>query len=322
MKHISGILIFCVLILFLFILAACGASSSKETPSVSSSGEKFFLPMSSPTVDTSSCLGCAAATLSVAQTQEKSNNEIQAAATANIIVANAQATLNSVNATANAAQVQQKNQADIVAAQITATAAVANANLQATLASSAATQNAAFTQDALQQTQIVAQATSDAQATLAQQSQAMLAAGTQTTVANQFLMMTQVAVATLQWNTDQERQRQAQQEGSAIFLWTWCMPSFILMLGGLFLYGSWRWLGGKQADQRHLERPGDRLHLPRVRVIDHRPDDSEPYIEAHVSDRQSYQLTKPDDQVGKWIDEVKREISNEEKKDENGNTDS
>jgi hypothetical protein len=320
MKHKPGILLFCVLILILFILAACGEPSSKETPSVSSSGKKSLLPMSTPTVE-ASCEACAIATLAVAQTQQNSNIDIQAAATANIIAANAQATLNSVNATANAVQEQQKNQANIIAGQITATAAVANANIQATLASSAETQKAAFTQDALQQTQIVAQATSDAQATLAQQSQATLAAATQTTVANQFVMMTQVVVATAQWNAEQERQRQAQQEGSAIFLWTWCMPSFILMLGGLFLYGSWRWLGGKQADQRHLERPGDRLHLPRVRVIDHRTDDSEPYIEAHVSDRRSYQLTKPDDQVGKWIDEVKREISNEEKKDENGNTD-
>jgi hypothetical protein len=264
----------------------------------------------------SSCEACAIATILVAQTQQSSNADLQAAATANIVAANAQATLNAVNATSSALQAEQKNQANIVIAQITATAAVANANIQATLASSAETQSAAQTQDAIQQTQIVAQATSDAQATQAVQAQQTMSAATQTTTANQFLVMTQVAYATSQWTAQQDRLQAEKAQGSAALIWTWCMPSFIVMLGGLFLFGSWRWMGTRE-DQTHLEKPGEQLHLPRVRVIDHQPGDTQPYIEAHVVERRKYRrLTKPDDQVGKWVDEVKREIANDEQEDD------
>lgn len=309
MKYRPSILAFLILALTLLILAACGASN--ESPSVSK-GKRSLSAISTPT-DNSSCQACALATLSVAQTQQTNNTDLQAAATANIVVANAQATLNSLNATSSAVQAQQRNQANIVIAQITATAAVANANIQATLASSAQTQSVAQTQNAIQQTQIAAQATTNAQATLTVQSQQTLVAATQTVVEGQIMRITQVAVATAQQQAVQERLSQEQQLGSAMFIWELCVPSFILMLGGIFLYGSWRWLGNRQLEQqRQLEGSPVRSHTPRVRVIDHQVSDSEPY----VADRGRYQLTKPDDQVGKWLDEVKREISSDEKKDE------
>lgn len=313
MKHTTNILaFFMVIATILLIVGACGQQSQGK-PTISVSGQRSILA-GTPAAD-SSCEACTVATLSVAETQQSSNADLQAAATANIVAANAQATLNSVNSTSSALQAEQKNEANIIIAQITATAAVANANIQATLASSTQTQSAAQTQDAIQQTQIVAQATTNAQATQAVQSQQTLAAATQTTVANGFLMMTQVAYATSQWQAEQDRLQQAKAEGSAAVIWTWCMPSFIVLLGGLFLFGSWRWMGTRE-DQTHLEGPGERLHLPSVRVIDHQPDDTTPYIEAHVVKRKNYRLTKPDDQVGKWVDEVKREITNDEQEDD------
>jgi hypothetical protein len=61
--------------------------------------------------------------------------------------------------------------------------------------------------------------------------------------------------------------------------------------------------------------------LPRVRVIDHQSGEAVPYIEAHFVERKNYWLTKPEDQVGKWVEEVKREISNDEQDDDDENTD-
>ena len=96
------------------------------------------------------CEACAQATLAAALTQEKNNADNQAAATAEIVRANAQATLNSANATLSAAQTQDQNNANVIAAQIAATAEIVRANAQATLNSAGSTQSAALTQDAIQ----------------------------------------------------------------------------------------------------------------------------------------------------------------------------
>jgi hypothetical protein len=281
----------------------------------------MFLAGATPTNDP--CEACSLATLAAAQTQDRNEADLQVAATSTIVAANAQATLSSVNATVGAVQTQEKANADRIAAEVTATAVVAQANVQATLNSSSATQGAAMTQDAIQKTQIVAQATIDAQATMGQQTQQALVAGTQTAVQGQIVLVTQIAVATLQREAAQARLSQEQEQGSAIFLWTWCMPGFILLLGGLFLVGSWRWARSEQEYKRNLENLANRSRLPQVRIIDHRQDDSAPYLESHVVDRRNYQLTKPDDQVHKWLDEVKDDLinNNEKKEEENENTD-
>ncbi len=88
---------------------------------------------------TAACASCAQATLAVILTQEEGNADFQAAATAEILHANAQATMNSANATLGAAQTQEQNNANIIAAQIAATAEIVRANAQATLNSSQTT---------------------------------------------------------------------------------------------------------------------------------------------------------------------------------------
>jgi hypothetical protein len=265
------------------------------------------------------CEACAQATLVVALTQDKNNADNQAAATAEVGRMNAQATLNSANATLGAAQTQDQNSANIVAAQIAATAEIVRANAQATLFSAGSTQSAALTADAIRQTQMADLATTGAQAIVNQQSSDKLAAGTQTAVADNIATQTQVAVATSQWYLDRSRQREEQRQGPIDFLWTWCLPMFILLFGGLFLWGFWRWLKIQQANQRILEQPADRLPLT-AEVIDHKHDDAQPYIESDVVE-DSYPLTKPDDQVRGWIDEVKHNLRGSDKKDENDNAD-
>ena len=263
-----------------------------------------------------SCQACAQATLAAALTQEKNYGDIQAAATAEIMRANAEATLNSANATLSAAQTQDQNNANIVAAQIAATAEIVRANAQATLSSAGSTLSAAQTQDAIQQTQMSDLATSGAQAILNQQGRDQLAADTQTAIANIIATQTQVAAATSQWYVDQSRQRDEQRQGPIAFLWMWCLPMFILLFGGLILWGVWRWLNIQQANQRILEKPVDRLP---TQILYHE-DDPEPYIESDVVDG-SHQPTEPDDQVRGWLDEVKRSLLRSKKKDENDNAD-
>ena len=65
--------------------------------------------------------------------QEQSYVDNQAVATAEIIGDAAQATLNSVNVTLSAAQTQEQNNANFIAAQIAATAEIVRANAKATL---------------------------------------------------------------------------------------------------------------------------------------------------------------------------------------------
>jgi len=44
-----------------------------------------------------------------------------------------------------------------------------------------------------------------------------------------------------------------------------------------------------------------------------------PYVDSDVDS--GYQVTTPDDQVNKWVDEVKNVLNNSDKKNENDNTD-
>ena len=70
------------------------------------------------------CEACAQATLAAALTQGKNNADYQAAATAEVMRADAQATLNSANETLSVAQTQDQNNANVVAAQIASTAEI------------------------------------------------------------------------------------------------------------------------------------------------------------------------------------------------------
>jgi hypothetical protein len=307
---------FLAMVLVLLTLAACDGIT--VTPSTQ--GDGMLLPMSEQT--SAICEACDQATLAAALTQEKNNADNQAAATAAIVRANAQATLDSANATLSAAQTQEQNNANVIAAQIAATAEMERANAQATLNSAGATQSAALTQDAIQQTQMAALVTITAEAMAIQQNKDELAANTQTAVANNIATQTQAAVATSQWYSDQERQREEQWQGPIAFLWAWCFPIFVFLLFvGLVLWGIWRWLKNRQANQYILENPIDRLPAPpTIEIIPDQQDDSLPYLESDVVEDR-YQHVKPDDQVRRWLDEVKRKLLNSDKEDEENETD-
>lgn len=253
------------------------------------------------------CEACAQATQSVAMTQQQINADNQAAAAAEVVRANAQTTLNSANATLSAVHTQQQNEANVLAAQIAATAEIVRANAQATLISAGSTQSAALTADAIHQTQMADLATTGAQAVLNQQYKDELAANTQTAIANVIATQGQVAAVTSQWYVDQGRQREEQRQGPITFLWVWCLPVFLVLLAGLVLWGVWRRLRIQQANQRILENPVDQLQAPAAEVIHH----THPH----------YQLTKPDDEVAGWLDEVKRKLLRSDRKDEDGNPD-
>ena len=175
--------------------------------------------------------------------------ENQAAATAHIARANAQATVDSANATVNAAQTQDQNNADAIAAQIAATAKVARSQAQATLVAAGSTQSVGLTQVAIQQTQeeynfqiTLAAGTQSVVALMTQQNQNSVAASTQTAVANNIATQTAVAAATSQWYADQARQSKEQSQIPIAFLGMWCLPIFLVLLAGLILWGVWRWL--------------------------------------------------------------------------------
>lgn len=240
-------------------------------------------------------------------TQQQINADSQAAAAADVVRANAQATLNSANATLSAVQTQQQNEANVLAAQIAATAEIVRANAQATLISAGSTQSAALTADVIHQTQMADLATTGAQAIVNQQYKDELAASTQTAIANIIATQGQVAAATSQSYVDQGRQRAEQRQGPITFLWVWGLPVFIVLLAGLALWGVWRRLRIQQANQRILENPNPvhQLQAPAAEVIYH----------PH------YQLTKPDDQVAGWLDEVKRKLLSSDRKDEDDNPD-
>jgi hypothetical protein len=276
-------------VLLLLILAAC------ERQLVTPPATAVMMILETP------CEACAQATLASALTQEKNNAENQAAATAEIVRANAQATLNSADATLSAAQTQQQNSADVIAAQIAAAAEIVRANAQATLNAANLTQSAALTQDAIRQTQVQEQQNKDE-----------LAAGTQTAVANLIATQSQSAVSTSQWYTAQSRLRVEQGQSQIASLGMWCLPIFVVLFAALCLWGFWRWLKIQQDRQRIAEQPIEKLpapvppEKPQVRFL---PTESD-----IVDDRVGF--TKPDEQLNSWMDEIKRKLLNREKDDD------
>lgn len=144
----------CGTIFVMLILSAC--FTPPETVSAAE------LLMGTPAQVSAPCEACDQATLASALTQEKNYADIQAASTAEVMRANAQATLNSANATLSVAQTQDQNNANAIAAQIAATAEIVRANAQATLNSAGSTQSSALTQDAIRQTQVADLATTGA----------------------------------------------------------------------------------------------------------------------------------------------------------------
>ena len=300
------------LVLALLTMASCGTQFDNPP--------QAEMLLATPAQTDAPCEVCDQATLAAALTQERNNADNQAAATAEIVRANAQATLNSANATLGAAQTEEQNNANVIAAQIAATAAIVRANAQATLNSAVSTQSAALTQDAIRQTQMADLATTSAEALANQQNKDELAASTQTAIANNIATQTQVAVATSQWYTDQVRQREEQRQGPIAFLWMWCLPVFVVLFAGLVLWGFWRWLKIQQANQRILENPVEKLQAPAAEIIDYQPDDdSLPYLESGAIDNHYQPLTTPDDQVDRWLDEVKSQLLSNDKKDEDDN---
>ena len=156
------------------------------------------------------------------------------------------------------------------------------------------TQSAALTQDAIRQTHAADLATTVAQAIITQQNKNDLVASTQTGIANNIATQTQAAAATSQWYADQERLRVEQGGGPFPPLWIWALTIFIILFAGLALWGFWRWLKIQQANQQIIHNPN----------LD-----------------SGSQLTEPDDQVGRWLDEVKRKLLSSDKKDEHDGTD-
>lgn len=304
-----------VLIFMLFSLAACDAVAS--TPYAAS--DSTFL--ATPALMTETCASCAQATLAVILTQEKGNADFQAAATAEIIRANAQATVNSANATLSAAQTQQQNNTNILAAQVAATAEIVRANAQATLNSAGSTQIAAMTQAQYNLQVTEAARTQEAVTYLTLQSKDDLAASTQTAIANNIATQTQSAAATSQWYADQERQRDEERQEPIAFLWTWCLPVFFILLAGLILWGFNRWLRIQQSNQRILAKPVEKLLGPAVTITQRRHNDPSPYIESAMSG-DGYHVTTPEDQVPRWLEEVKDELKSSDEKakdDDQGN---
>ena len=170
-------------------------------------------------VKTETCVACDLETLSARMVQEQNNIDIQAVATAEDLLAKAQETLNSANATLDAVRTQEQNNADAIEAQNEATAKLARANAKATLVAAGSTQSAALTQDVIQQTQV--------------QYNQRVAEDVATQNAN--------AIAT-------QQQQEIQQQAPLAFLWMWCLPIFILLFAGLVLWGVWRWFRVQQVN--------------------------------------------------------------------------
>jgi hypothetical protein len=298
MRRVVCIVVMGTLALALMTLVACGPLPlPAETPVI-----YVAVPLGTPEGTSDQ-----PATLAAVQTQVQDNADAQAVATAEIVRANAQATLDSANATLSAAQLQDQNNANIIAAQLAATAEVIRANAQATLVAANSTQSAALTQDALRQTQ----AQYDLQGTA-------VAIGTQTAVANLIATQTQSSLATSQWYDDQVRQRDAERQVPITFLWMWCLPIFIVVLAVLALWGFYRWLMTRQANQHIIE-------LPPVEKLD------APVNPVNLQDRfippgndiidGSYLPEQPNHQVHGWMDEIKGKLM-ESDEDENDTPDS
>lgn len=292
--------------LIVALLASCTATPETQVTT--------DMSLATPELFIQSCEACDQATLAVALTQQKISADNQAAATAQILLANAQATVNSANATLNAAQTQSQNDANIVAAQIAGTAEIVRANAQATVNSAASTQSAALTQDVIRQTQMADLATSNALVILNQQNSDIIAAGTQTAVADNIATQTQSAIAVSQ-------SREEQNQEPITFLARWFFPMLFLLLVAVIIFGFWRWMKIQQDNQRLLERPVEKLLAPITVILPHEHHNKLPYPENDVID-ENYEVTSPDDydQVPEWLDEVKRNLLNSDKKDQDNDT--
>jgi hypothetical protein len=303
-NHNPGLIVFLTLLVTVLVFVAC--SSLPEDSG--SSDTVFFLPMEPQALNATPqpvCESCALATAYAWQTQQQYSLDAQAAATAEIMRAHAQATLNAVNATLSSAMTQEKNDANVIAAQVEATAAIIRANAQATLYAAASTQYSAMTQDAIYQTQMVALATQNAIATLNQQNSDALAAGTQTAVAEYIATQTRSGVATEQWYTEQVNQRNDQwQSYASTVVWFLCLPLLVLSTLFLVLVFFWRWMKIKENQQRLEIQPN------KVVIIEHeaRSDLIAP-------------TAPPQDNMGRWLDEVTRKLLAGKKEDDNGKPD-
>jgi hypothetical protein len=303
-------------LLVMLALAACGTQ----------------IPTPPPVPNVNVVLATSAAELSnqsdvvVTMTPADHTAENQAAATAQIVRANAQATFDSANSTVSAAQTQDQNNADAIAAQIAATAKVARSQAQATLVAAGSTQRVGLTQVAIQQTQeaynfqvTLAAGTQSVVAMMTQQNKNDVAASTQTASANNIATQTEVAAATSQWYANQARQSKEQSQIPIAFLWMWCLPLFIVLLAGLILWGVWRWLRIQQANQRNPEKPVEKLQAPTPVVMHYEQDDTLPTSASEVIDSR-FQVTKPEDPVSEWLDEVKGKLRSSDKRDEDDDT--
>ena len=76
----------------------------------------------------------------------------------------------------------------------------------------------------------------------------------------------------------------------------------------------------RQANQFILENPIERLPAPTIEILPHQHDDSLPQLESDVIDT-SFQPVNPDDQMRRWLDEVKRKLLKSDKEDEENETD-
>lgn len=281
-------------ILLLLTLAACGGVPL--APSVSTDGTQAAL---------------------LAQAGNAGDN--QAAATAEVQRAHAQATLSAAVSTVSAAQTQDQSAANVIAVHVAATAEIERANAQATLASADSTQSAALAQDAIRQRQVADQATAAAQAVLVQQNADDMAAGTQTAVAEGIATEAGSAAATSQWYTEQGRQRDAQRQVPITFLLTWCWPAFLVLVAGLAVWGLWRWLRLRQTKQRMFNELLEELPAPPTMATPPPAPDNPPYTEGDPAGN-GYELTEPEDQVQRWLGEVKDKLQGTDEKDQDDDT--
>lgn len=288
MSHHPTITKFFLLAALWLILASCATRNS--TPVAFTSDERAQLALQTPTEDFGNCTTCADATLAALQTEEQDQVNANAASAAEIMRANAQTTLDSAISTLRAAQTQEQNNADIIAAQAAATAAIIRAEALATLDAAESTQGAAQTQDAIQQTQAVA-------ATVKQESKDALAAGTQTASANLVSTQTRAAAATSQWYTDQDRIRSEQWQTPLTLLWFCCLPLLIISIAIAGFLAFSRWAKIQEAQQQIDVRSASRA------TAEAKPNNS------------LYPLSKTQDHVRQWLEEVKSKLLTNKKDD-------
>lgn len=214
------------------------------------------------------CESCNQATAFAVLTQEGINasaRQAQARATAEILGAQALATSNAGTSTQGAAVAQEAISASARQAQAAATADILRADALATANAASSTQGSALTQVAVQQTQVqlraqmtVEAATQSAMATGTQQRIGNILAGTGTALARAMSSETQSALALAQRTA---AQRQAQQQGPSVFLWTWGLPVFVVVAAVLGLWGFWRWLKMHTTQPPVIEQLGGPLIL-------------------------------------------------------------